>query len=224
MDLRLAAKTAGSGYDADEIPVEDLVKKLALRKNEETRPFVIWFYRPDEVETNDKLEANIFQNETIGLAFKRFHAYRVNVDTIGRDEIRKKYDRTPSFRFFNPAGKQVGKMEGRRVTSLSAFTRIVEKNWSATYSISLKAYVKDMCRILDRLDKVGALKKSIEADRARLAKKPNPRKQRKVEKDEERVQKEEAKIAEDEKKVVAKVKLKPEFAAKKTDDETAKSK
>jgi len=183
---------------------------------------VIWFYRPEEVETNDKLEANIFQNETVGIAFKRFHTWRVNVDAIGRDELAKKYGRTPSFRFFDPAGELLGTMTGRRVTSLSAFTRYVEKVWAKSYSCSLKSYVKDTARILDRLDKVGQKKTSIERDRARLAKKPNARKQRAVDAAEKKLQKEEAKIVEDERKVIAKVTLKEEFQ-KLTPDETAKS-
>jgi len=211
-ELRLAARTAGSGYDADEVPAEDIVKKLAAKASgADIRPTVIWFYRPDEVDTNDKLEANLFQNETVGLAFKRFHTWKVNVDTIGRDEIAKKYGRTPSFRFFDPAGEPIATMSGRRVTSLSAFTRYVEKAWGKSYAYGLKAYVKDMTKILDRLDKIGQKKASIERDRARLAKKPNARKLKALDVQAENLAKEEATIGEDEKKIIAKVELREEF-------------
>ena len=105
-DLRLAARTAGSGYEADEVAAEDLVKQLAAKAaGPNVRPTVVWFYRPEEIEENDKLEANLFQNETVGLAFKRFHTFRVNVETIDREELAKRYAKTPAFRFFDPAGE-----------------------------------------------------------------------------------------------------------------------
>jgi len=133
------------------------------------------------------------------------------VDTIGRDELAKKYGRTPSFKFFDPAGEPIGLMSGRRVTSLSAFTRYVEKVWAKSYSYGLKKYVKDMTRILDRLDKIGQKKASIERDRVRLVKKPNARKLRALEVQEEKLKKEEATISADEKKIIAKVELKDAF-------------
>lgn len=222
-DLRLAARTNGSGYDANEVPAEDIVKQLAAKAaGPDIRPTVIWFYRPDDAETNDKLDANIFTNETVGLAFKRFHTWRVNVDAIGRDELAKKYDQTPSFSFFDPAGEPLGTMSGRRVTSLSAFTRVVEQVWAASYSLSLKAYVKEMGGILDRLDRVGRQKAAIEADRERLSKKPNARKLKALEVEEAQLAKERKLIDDDEQKVVAKVVLKEEFQKQKP-DETAKS-
>lgn len=213
-DLRLAARTGGSGYDETEVAAEDIIKKLAKSASgAAVRPTVIWFYRPEDIEENDKLEANLFENETVGLAFKRFHTYRVNVETIDRDELAKKYAKTPAFRFFDPAGEPAGTLSGRRVSSLSGFTRFVEKVWAESYDLQLKAYVKEMTKILDRLDKVGQKKTAIERDRARLVKKPNARKQRALEAEEAQLAKEEARITEDEKKVVEKVRLKEQFRA-----------
>ena len=85
----------------------------------------------------------------------------------------------------------------------------------------MKGYVKSVIKILDRLDKVGQKKTAIERDRARLAKKPNARKQRAVDAEEAKIVKEEARIAEDEKKVVEKLQLREQYQAKK-DAETAK--
>jgi hypothetical protein len=198
------------------------VKKLAASAaGADIRPIVVWFYRPDEVEENDKLEANIFQNETVGLAFKRFHTFRVNVDTIDREELAERYAKTPAFRFFDPAGESVATLSGRRVTSLSGFTRYVEKAWGLSYDLNLKRYVKEMTKILDRLDKVGVKKQAIERDRARLAKKPNPRKLRAVEAEEAALEKERALIAEDEKEVLDQVQLREKYQKTK-DGETAK--
>jgi hypothetical protein len=158
----------------------------------------------------------------VGLAFKKFHTFRVNVDIIQREELRKQYRRTPSFRFFDPVGEPVGTLEGRRVTSLSAFTRYVEKVWKTSYTYSLKSYSKDMTRILDRLDKVGQMKTNLERDRARLAEKPNPRKQREADKDQAEIEKAEKAIAEDEAEIHAKVKLREEYLPK-TGEEAAKA-
>ncbi|MEN8151373.1 MAG: hypothetical protein ABFS86_16270 [Planctomycetota bacterium] len=214
-DLRLAARTGGAGYEESEVAAEDLVKKLAARATgAEVRPIVVWFYRPDQAKENDKLEASVFQNETVGLAFKRFYTYRVNVDTIDREELVKRYGKTPSFRFFDPAGEPVATLTGRRVSSLKGFTRCVEKAWGLSYDLNLKSYVKEMTKILDRLDKVGQKKTAIERDRARLAKKPNPRKQRSLEADEAKLAKEEARITEDEGKLLDKVQLKEKFQKK----------
>ena len=89
----------------------------------------------------------------------------------------------------------------------------MEKVWAASYDLQLKAYVKEMMKILDRLDKVGQKKTAIERDRARLVKKPNARKQRALEAEEAKLVKEQARIADAEKKVVERVQLKEMYRA-----------
>jgi hypothetical protein len=210
-DLRLAARTSGANYAEESVPVEEVLKNLSQPVKAGAQPAVVWFYTGEQPEENDELEAEIFSNEQVGLALRQFRRYRVNIDRITREDLRKEYSRTPGFRFFDPTGECVAKLEGKRAGSLKGFTRLVEKVWGHAYTVPLRTYTKQMAKILDRLDKLAQEKETLEAQRARLAEKPNPRKQREVDREAKEIEKEEQQIQEDEKAIFEQVKLRPEF-------------
>ncbi len=185
-------------------------------------PSVVWIYRADDDKANQACNANIFQNEQVGIALKKFRCYRVDVDAIPDDRVRKTYEKmSPSFLFFDPAGDGVAKAQGRRATSLSGFSSAMERTWNTSFAQKLRGYTKQMTRILDRMDRLDGQKQILSQNRTRLAQKPNPRKQRALDREAEELKGEEEKVLQDEQKLLESVAVRPQFLLEK--DKVAKS-
>ena len=173
---------------------------------------MVWIYSPEDDKANQACESTLFQNEQIVLARKMFRTYRVDVTTIRNDKIREEYEKsTPSFHFFDPKGAQVARLAGRKATSLSSFTTLMEKTWGTSFKTRLKTYARSMTKLLDRLDKIEARKLILEREKLRLTEKPNPRKQRAVAADEKKLDEMISSFNEDEQKLTESVLLRPEY-------------
>jgi hypothetical protein len=79
-----------------------------------------------------------------------------------------------------------------------------------------------MTKILDRLDRVDGRLQVMEQSRARLAAKPNPRKQRALDKEDAELQKTRSKIESDEQTLLASVTVRPEHLPRENGEEVAK--
>jgi hypothetical protein len=188
------------------------MKNLSTSPGPDAAPAVVWLYTPADDKAMTACDTNIFRNEQVGIALKKFRCYRVNVEEIGNRELREEYLRgAPTFRFFTPAGEQIGQVTGKKALSLSGFSSMLERSWDLSYTVRLKAYTKNMTRILGRLDKLSAQAQILEQDRARLVAKPNPRKAQKLEREAEELKAEKDQLAEDERELLAGIQLRPEF-------------
>jgi hypothetical protein len=210
--LRLASKTAGSGYGETALPVEEKLKEMFPGIKADSKPCVVWICDVSDEKEMRSLDGKIFKNENIGMALMRFNCFRVNVLEIPDGDLKDKYMRSlPAFEFYDPAAKLVTRSAGRRAGSLSRFSKSVDKCWKATFDMSLKKFQKGMKDILDRLDRYETKKQVFDKKAARLEERPNPRLKRQL--DEERVELDEmrASIEKDEKEFLASCSLKPEF-------------
>lgn len=217
--LRLAARTAGAEYGEQTVRVADLLEKMSPGGTGDMRPAVVWFYDPDQDEANQSLESKVFTDESLALSLRMFRRYRVNVREISDERIREEYGGTPSFHFFDPANAMLFTLAGKKVDSLSTFDAAVEKAWRSSFTTSRKDFARDMTKILDRLDKVEGRKTNLALQKARLAEKPNPRKERELAAEEQELAKAAEAIAKDEKSLFDGVALRAEYRLEK--DEVA---
>ncbi len=188
------------------------MKDLSLNPGADATPAVVWLYTPADEKAMRACDTNIFRNERIGIALKKFRCYRVNIEEIDSREIREEYLRAaPSFLFFDPAGDQTAHLTGRKAMSLSGFSSVVGKTWNLSFTVKLKPYTKDMTNILDRLDKVNGRTQILEQSRARLDSKPNARKKRKLQAEAETLRAEKETIVEDEQEILASVELRSKY-------------
>ena len=148
----------------------------------------------------------------MGIALKRFNCFRVNTLDMPEGELKDLYlKQTPGFFFFNPAAELVQKIVGKRATSLSGFSKLMQLTWDKSFAVRLKVFQKQMKHILDRLDKYEVKKQVVDRNRAKLEEKPNRALQRKTEKEEAELEEMKRLIEEDEKGVIEGCKLKPKF-------------
>jgi hypothetical protein len=195
---------------------------MSVDVSSDSKPAVVWMYRPDDDRENANCNANIFNNEGVGIAMKKFRTYRVNWHDIPTETLQDEYKNTPAFFFFDPTGKLITKSEGKKVDSLSTFTKALDTTWNQSFEGKLRAYQKSMTKILDRLDRVEGRKQVLEQGKARLAAKPNPRKQRALDKEEAELNELLAKIEADEQKLLQNTRLRSEHLAS-DKEEVAKS-
>lgn len=209
--LRLAQRTAGAEYGASTVRVADLLGKLSSNVSKDSRPAVVWLYRPDQPDANDAIESTVMQNEQVGIALRMFRCYRVNVLDIQDERIRKEYEDTPSFHFFDPAGEELIRIDSRKADSLSTFDDVVEKVWRKSFKTRLRNFQREFTRMLDQLDKLDGQKQILEQDKARLAEKPNPRKARQLEQEEKELEKMAQEIEKQEEELFASIELRPDY-------------
>jgi len=196
---------------------------MSVDVSADSKPAVVWIYRPDDEQVNNSCNANIFNNEGVGIAMKKFRTYRVNWHDMPTEKLQKEYENTPAFFFFDPTGKLVTKTRGKKVDSLSTFTKALSATWDKSFTGRLRAYQKSMTKILDRLDRVEGRKQVLDQGKARLAAKPNPRKQRALDKEESELNDLSAKIEADEQKLLGSVKVRPDHLVPESKREVAKS-
>jgi hypothetical protein len=176
----------------------------------EQKPIVIYICDEEDEKSEKALDSKVFCNEKIGLAMKRFTCLKGAIQSIPDERLAEKIARqTPSFHFFDPAGKPIKVLKGRQATSCSAFSGRVQALWDSSFVMKLKDYTKRMGKILDQMDK-------LEAEKARLTDKmdraaDNPGKLLRLQKEQEELTAEEASIGEEEQELLKGVALKPEF-------------
>ena len=217
--LRLTEQTSGAAYGATARPVEERLKSLFPELSASSKPSVIWMQDLEEEKDITKADA-IFQNENIGLAMKRFNCFKVDAQGIPDGDIKEKYMRQIGFHFFDPKGDAVGKpITGKRALSMSGFNRALEKTWGTVFTMTIKEYQKKMKKVLDGFDKVDIKKQAIDRDRADLAKKPNPAKAKKLERDQAEMDKMRKGVEDLEKQIFDECALKPKYLGQEKDAE-----
>ncbi len=146
------------------------------------------------------------------MALKRFVCLKGSIQSIPDERLADKIARqTPLFYFYDPAGKPMKLLKGKRATSTSAFSACVAKLWDVSYVMRLKTYTKKMGQILDQIDKVEAAKKRLSDKMDRAANKPG--KLRQLQKEEKALAAQEKKVQEQEEELLQKACVKPEFTA-----------
>ena len=174
---------------------------------------IVWFYSLENEKENRNLETGIFADEPTALAMKIFTRIKIDIETVSDPELRRKYGRTPCFVSIDPNGDELEMVKGKSATSRSRFKSFLVKTWTCLYEMKQKAFVKQMTKILDRLDKVSGKKTVLNAKKARLAKRPNAAKQRALAKEEAALTEAETSIQRDEAAVKRSCKLKMSFRA-----------
>lgn len=172
---------------------------------------MIFICDEEDEKAERALESKIFSNEKIGVAMKRFTCLKGSIQSIPDERLALKIARqTPVFYFYDPAGKPMKVLKGKRATSTSAFSAQVSKLWDSSYKMKLKAYCKRMGQILDLLDKHASETDRLQDKMDRAADKPGKLAQLRKEKDE--LAKDEQKIQEMEQELLKASPLKAEFA------------
>ena len=101
---------------------------------------------------------------------------------------------------------------GKAATSRSRFKGFVAKAWTKLFVMPQKSYIKQMSRILDRLDRIAGQETVIRTKRARLARRPNAAKEAALDKEEAKLEEQKAKVEEDEENIKKLCKLRPKYA------------
>ena len=195
---------------------------MSVDVSSDSKPAVVWVYRADDDRVNANCEANIFNNEGVGIAMKKFRTFRVNWHNIPTETLQEEYKNTPAFFFFDPSGKLVTKSQGKKVDSLSTFTKALDTTWRKSFDGKLRDYQKSMTKILDRFDRVEGRQQVLEQSRARLAAKPNPRKQRALDKEDAELREILEKIEKDENALITSVAVRSEHLPAKDGEEVAR--
>ncbi len=147
---------------------------------------------------------------------KRFVCLKGSIQSIPDERLATKIARqTPVFYFYDPAGKGLKQLKGKRATSTSAFSACVAKLWDASYVMRLKTYTKKMGQVLDQIDKVEAAKQRLSDKMDRAADKPAKLKQ--LQKEEKALAAQEKLVQEQEEALLQKACVKPEFTAEGTE-------
>jgi hypothetical protein len=125
-------------------------------------------------------------------------------------EAEKLKKQTPLFRFYDPAGKPLDDLSGKRASSKSAFSGRIEKLWNMSFEMALKDYAGQMSEILARMDKVATEQQRVTDQLTRAE--GNAQKVAALQKEAEALKTEENTINQDEQKILASVKVRAEFA------------
>ena len=207
--------TSEPGYGERALPAAELVKF-------DPRPTVVWFFDIEDDAANRSCETTVFQNERLALSLKRFRLVKIDVESITDAKMRREYARnTPAFHVIDPAGKTLASLAGKNATSLSRFNGMIKTSWGKLFSQSQGKFVKQMTKILDRLDRVTAQRTVLNAKKQRLEQRGQRGKLAKLAREEEELAEAEEKIEQDERKLIESCRLKKIYLDK--DGEVAKA-
>jgi len=180
------------------------------------KPIVIYICDEEDEKAERALDSKIFCNEKIGLALKRFTCLKGSIQSIPDERLALKIARqTPLFYFYDPAGKPMKVLKGKRATSTSAYSAQVGKVWNTSFVMKLKVYTKKMSQVLDEICKIDAAKARLTDKMDRAADKPGKLAQ--LQKEEQALAKKEQKVQEMEEELLQASGLKPEFSPEGTE-------
>jgi hypothetical protein len=186
------------------------VKAAAEKAAEGKRPVLVWICDEEDAKTNDSLQNTVFADEKVGLALKRFACFKAVIQSMPDAKAAEKMrPQTPIFHFYDPTGKEVDTLSGKRATSKSGFAGRVEKVWDLSYEMPLKVFAKQMGGILDRLDQVAGEKQRLEDQMARAAE--NPGKLAGLKKDQEALTAQEKAVEADQQKLIDSIVVRAAF-------------
>lgn len=177
----------------------------------EHKPIVIYICDEEDEKAERALESKIFSNEKIGVAMKRFTCLKGSIQSIPDERLALKIARQiPVFYFYDPAGKPIKQLKGKRAMSTSAFSAMVGKLFDLSFDMKLKVYTKRMGQILDEMDKVESAKMRLQDKMERAAGKTGKLAQ--LQKEQDALAKDEQKVQEMEQELLKACTLKDEFS------------
>jgi hypothetical protein len=153
----------------------------------------------------------VFTSEPVALALRMFRCVKVDVESIQDSKLRDQYGSTPMFVIVDPKKNEVATLAGKRAVSASRFKGFVAGGWGKLFEMRQRDFVKQMTKILDRLDRVSGKMTVLKAKKARLESRPNAGKARALAKEEAELNEEQAQIEKDELEIKKRCKLKEEF-------------
>jgi hypothetical protein len=206
----MTVPTGDSTYADTEAPLTDVVARL-VKGTAEPMPIVVWLYRGSEEEATDACDAHLRGDEEASLALERFRRYRVDVETLTSRSLREEYRGTPAYVFFDPAGTEVSRVEGKRASDCRSFGRALARAWRETYRDRLRRYAKAMDEILDEKEKISDRRARAEAEWTELAERPNPRKERALQRVSREIESDLEKLLEKEREIRSALTLRKEF-------------
>jgi hypothetical protein len=199
--------------------VEDKIKHMFPDLKPTNMPTIVWLSDDTDDKTNRKIDGTIMKNEQVGIALQRYNCFKVDVLGMPDGDLKTAYQKeTPGFYFFDPAAKYLNKVTGKRATSLSMFSKLMEHTWDESFTVRLKVFSKQMKEILDQLDKYEVRKQGVDRNRAKLEERPNPSLAKKVEMEDAELQKFKEEIEAAEKEIVEGCALRPEFVPEASGD------
>jgi hypothetical protein len=172
---------------------------------------IVWFFSLEDDKANRNLESGLFKDEPVALSLKMFKRVKIDVETISDDRLLKQYGKTPGFVILDPQGGILGQLAGKKASSRGTFKSLLSKSWGKLYTMKQRDYLKQMTKILNRLDSIDGKLTVIKAKEARLQAKPNPGKARALAKDKAVLETEKADIEADEAAVKKNCALKPAY-------------
>lgn len=192
--------------------MEDKIKHMFPGLKPTNMPTIVWLSDDTDDKTNRKIDGTIMKNEPVGIALQRFNCFKVDVLGMPDGDLKTRYEKeTPGFYFFDPAAEFLNKVTGKRATSLSMFSKLMEHTWDKSFTVRLKVFSKQMKGVLDQLDKYEVRKQGVDRNRAKLEEKPNPSLAKKVEREEAELKKFKDEVEAAEKEVIEGCALRPEF-------------
>jgi len=161
----------------------------------------VWFHSLEDAKVNRALETSTFADEPIALMMQVFRRVKIDIESVTEKKILSKYGKTPCFVIITPTAEVLGILKGKSAGSRSRFKGFLSKSFSQLFKTPVKAYLKAMTGILNRLDSVSGKRTVLNAKKARLAKKPNAAKARSLERETKKLDEVEAKIEADEEEI-----------------------
>ena len=179
---------------------------------------IVWFYSLEDEKENRNLESGLFKDEPTALSLKMFKRVKIDIETVTDRQLTKKYGKTPGFVLLDPQGGVLGQLSGKKASSRGSFKGLLSKSWSRLFTMKQRDYLKQMTKILNRLDSIDGKLTVVKAKEARLAAKPNPAKKRELAKEKAELDAEKTKIEGAESEIKKRCSLKEEYLEPQEDD------
>lgn len=208
--LRMTVPSGDAGYAEVEAPLAQVLAKT-IANAREPKPILLWVYSTMDGDAMDACDDHLRADEEASLCVDRFRRYRLDVETIRSEKIREELGETPAYLYFDPAGNEIARVSGERASDCRAFEHALEKAWRAVFETNRQRYLKTMTKVLDEKAEIEKRRTELAAERAELDDRPNPRRERAIEKKSEAVEKDFEKILEVERETRNGVTLKEEF-------------
>ncbi len=156
------------------------------------KPMMVFIMHSDPThKMMNRLESVVFANEQFSVGTKFFDTIRISEANAARDRVlaeATKRRSAPHIVFLSRQYKVLKVLSGKGISAgkVVKAMKIVSKK---TYANSFQKMVKGYIKLLNKLDQLEGTKQRLADGRARLSRKPNPSKAKKLERDEKEYQK-----------------------------------
>lgn len=144
-----------------------------------------------EDDTNSELrelEDVVFADERVQLGAKFFDCVKMTPGDCEQDRLLKEEGRRyPRLVFVSRDYKVVDVMEGHKISG-GKVIRAMQTVVRGEYETNFDRMVKEYRKLLDELDRLDSKRAYLADQKARLAEKPDPRRERKIQRDEEELE------------------------------------